>query len=99
MINIKMNGFFAYVLLVAGLYGCSNHSEESKITIVTGQYYIREVISDKEDPFEVPEIDTIIILDQKNGYVQWTLKEWKNNSNFWMSTPEKYMVKWIKPCH
>ena len=36
---------------------------------------------------------------EKNGYVKWTLKEWKNNSNFGMSTPEKYMVKWIKPCH
>jgi hypothetical protein len=32
-------------------------------------HYIRQVISDKEDPFETPEIDTIIILAKKKLYI------------------------------
>lgn len=96
MIYKKVNVFFAYALLVIGIFGCSNRN---KNTIVNGQYYVREVVLDEQDPFEVISRDTIIILEQKNGYVKWTLKKWQDNSNFWISTPEKYMIKRIKPCH
>ncbi len=34
-------------------------------TFYLESYYIRQVISDKEDPFETPVIDIIIILAKK----------------------------------
>lgn len=87
------------ILIMSGTYGCSNGIEEPTINFVIGKYYVRKVISDKEDPFETPEIDTIIILDKKNGYIKWTKKNWQNDSNFWISTREKHMAKLTKPCH
>lgn len=56
-----------------------------------GQTYIRDMSFDKEDPFEPKNIDTILILDKKDGYVKYN----RNSDGFPYSSPEWFLKKRI----
>lgn len=94
MMNRKMNGFFAYMLLVAVLCGCSNRSEEK--TCVIGQKYIKRYIWNEDNPFEKPKYDTVIIIDVQNGWVKY---RGVKDTSFFQSTKEEYFLEDSKPYH
>jgi len=96
MMNRKMNGFFAYVLLVAGLCGCSNRSEEK--TCIVGQKYIKRFIWNEENPFEKTKYDTVIVIDVQNGWVKYRDVNSKD-TNFFISGKVKYFLEDSKPCN
>lgn len=64
--------------------------------LLTGKYYIREVVYDEQDPFEIPQRDTVIVLDQKDGYVKWTLKKWEH-TDYYISSERSFFVKHTRP--
>ncbi len=73
-----------------------NLTEENQKTL-TDKYYIREVRYNADATFEVPQTDTIIILDQKNGFVKWSfIHSYGFDSTFYLSKYE-YLIERIKP--
>ena len=75
----------------------NNSTELNKSDVLSDKYYIREV-KYLEDPFDVPKIDTIIILDQKKGFVKWSfLNSYRIDSNSYISTRYSYLINRIKP--
>lgn len=74
------------------------NEEKHQSSILPDKYYIREVRYDSEDPFEVTQIDTIIILDQKKGFVKWSfIHSNRFDSTFFISTKYEYLIERIKP--
>lgn len=71
---------------------------ESTLELQTGTWYQKTTIIDAKDPFSVPRIDTVLILDKKSGYVKWTLKEWTfgDTAKSWCSSEEKFFSKGMK---
>lgn len=76
-------GFFAWVM--------NNQKESDQINLEVGKYYQHSFNWTPEDPFEVTIIDTIKIVDIKDGYVQW---EYKNG--FRLSSKIQYLAIDIK---
>lgn len=88
-------GFFANILLVAGLISCNNSSlKNQEANIEVGKNYIFSLDWDNEDPFEKIEIDTVKVVSIKGDYVQW---EYKNGSR--LSGKLKFFKHRQKPCN
>lgn len=60
---------------------------------IVGKTYIQTFIS--EDPFKKPDIDTIVIVAKKNGYVKFRYLNCKDTSNY-TSAKEKHIINELK---
>jgi hypothetical protein len=71
---------------------------EPTLQLQPGSWYQKTTIIDANDPFSVPRIDTVLILDKKSGYVKWALKDWTfgDTAKSWSSSEEKFFSKGMK---
>ena len=62
-----------------------------------GDVYLYSHDWDAEDPFEKIEIDTVKVIDIKDGFVKWLPNH--KDSSFYLSGHLKYFKHHIKPCN
>ncbi len=62
-----------------------------------GDVYLYSHDWDEEDPFAKIEIDTVRVIDVKDGYVKWLYKLSEKDSSFYLSGKLKYFKHNIKP--
>lgn len=63
-----------------------------------GDIYLYSHDWDEEDPFAKIEIDTVRVIEVKDGYVKWLYKLSEKDSSFYLSEKLKYFKRNIKPC-
>jgi hypothetical protein len=91
MMNRKMNGFFAFVLLVAGLSSCSNDTRELQISDNANSF--QEVA--KQFPVNANGDVKVVTIDSCE-YIVW------GGSHGEIGYAHKGNCKWCrlrKPCH
>lgn len=80
--------FFISVVL---FFVSRNENNNIDNDIKIGKIYIKKY-DDPNDPFDMPSIDTIKILDKKEGYVKWIKTRHLHDSlNFFISSKETYL--------
>lgn len=92
MINRKMNGFFAYLLLVAGLYSCSN-DRTRELPISDNANSFQEVA--KQFPINANGDVKVVTIDSCE-YIVW------GGSHGEIGYAHKGNCKWCRlrqPCH
>jgi len=83
------------VVLFSALFFLNIGKANSDSKIESGHWYQRTYIYDESDPFELKSIDTIFIIDRKNGYVKYAKKDWFKGDTIknWTSGTEKYVLR------
>lgn len=78
-------------------YTKENNNFKRNSNIEVGRFYIHRIDNDK-DPFDKIWVDTILILNKKDGYIKWISKKWmEDSSKYWNSSEEEYLEKNINP--
>lgn len=86
------------LLLIAALTCCTDVNKKNRTEdIIIGKKYVKQIVWDKNDPFEKKIIDTVIVLAKKNGYVKYYfVNHQKNDTTFFLSCREEYFLKQLQ---
>ncbi|WNH10013.1 hypothetical protein [Thalassobellus suaedae] len=94
----KLKTAFLYAVLVVWATSCTDSSfklRNQNNSVVINETYLYSHDWDTPDPFEKIEIDTVKVLDIKDGYVKWQEK----GKSYYLSGELKYFKHHIKPCN
>ena len=87
-----------YTLLVVWETSCNDSGfkllNQNNIVKVN-DLYLHSFDWDTQDPFEEIEIDTVKVLEIKDGYVKWQ----EQGKSYYLSGELKYFKHRIKPCN
>ena len=91
-----------YTLLVVWATSCTDSSFKllnHNKNVEKGDVYLYSHDWDEQDPFAKIDIDTVRVLEVKDGYVKWLYKLSEKDSSFYLSGKLKYFKHNIKPCN
>ena len=89
-----------YTVLVVWATSCTDSGfkllNQGK-NVEKGDVYLHSHYWDTKDPFEEIDIDTVRVLEVKNGYVKWLYDIKESDSSFYLSGKLEYFKDNIKP--
>lgn len=93
---IKRIHFALYILLVVGIFSCTNlvlRNQNESVNI--GDVYLYSQEWDTENPFQKIEVDTVLVIGIKDDYVAWYPNY--RDTSFYLSGKLKIFKHHIKP--
>ena len=93
----KIVAIIFLVVVLVGLVGVFmiNPSKSDVESLEIGKSYVRTHSWNEEDPFQKPDIDTIKVIDRKDGFVKYSLKSSLDSSHF-LSSEEDLIIRCYK---
>ena len=93
----KIVAIIFLVVVLVGLVGVFmiNPSKSDVESLEIGKSYVRTHSWNEEDPFQKPDIDTIKVIDRKDGFVKYSLKSSLDSSHF-LSGEEDFIIRCYK---
>jgi hypothetical protein len=81
------------IIFIVLILGCSTSNKEK---CIIGQKYIRKLMVNEDNPFEIAIYDTVVVLDVKKGWVKYT--NYKNtDTSYFYSGREEFFLEDSKP--
>lgn len=83
------------LIVLVGMFMIPSKSKNDVISLEIGKSYVRSHTWDEKNPYQKADIDTIQILDKKDGYVKFSLNS-SLDTSFYHSGEEEFLIEFYK---